>query len=186
VGRYRTIVADPPWEYDGGFYTTSHDPRTGRLSNPKRVALAYDALSVDEIKALPVGELALPDAFLFLWTTNRYLPAAFDLLPAWGFRYAQMLVWAKDRSNGLPAAIAPVHAEFLLMAKRGQPTRRATFPSSVIEANRTKQHSAKPECFLDHVEAACPGPYVELFARRARFGWDYWGDESLGTAELVA
>jgi len=47
-------------------------------------------------------------------------------------------------------------------------------------------HSAKPDAFLDIVEQVSPGPYVELFARRARFGWDYWGDESLGTAEMVA
>jgi hypothetical protein len=47
-------------------------------------------------------------------------------------------------------------------------------------------HSKKPDGFLDMVEQVSPGPYVELFARRARFGWDYWGDESLGTAEMVA
>lgn len=63
-------------------------------------------MSVDEIKGLPVEALALPDAFLFLWTTNRYLGAAFDVMTAWGFRYAQAIIWAKDRSNGLPAAIA--------------------------------------------------------------------------------
>jgi N6-adenosine-specific RNA methylase IME4 len=45
-------------------------------------------------------------------------------------------------------------------------------------------HSAKPEAFIDMVEQVSPGPYVELFARRARFGWDYWGDQSLGTAEM--
>lgn len=46
-------------------------------------------------------------------------------------------------------------------------------------------HSVKPDAFLDMVEAALPGPYLEMFARRARFGWDYWGDESLGTAEIA-
>jgi N6-adenosine-specific RNA methylase IME4 len=184
--RYRTIVADPPWAYDGGFYTTSHNARTGKRSNPKRVALPYEAMSLDAIKSLPVGDLAMADAFLFLWTTNRYLGDGFDVMRAWGFRYGQAIVWAKDRSNGLPAAIAPVHAEFLLFGKRGSPTRSGTFPSSIIEANRTKQHSAKPECFLDHIEQACPGPYLEMFARRARFGWHYWGDQSLGTTEMAA
>jgi N6-adenosine-specific RNA methylase IME4 len=184
VTRYHTIVADPPWSYDGGFWTTSHNARTGQTSKPKRVALPYQSMSLEEIKALPVADLAAPDAFLFLWTTNRYIGAAFDVLDAWGFRYGQTIVWAKDRSNCLPAMLAPVHAEFLLAAKRGAPQRTGTFPSSIIEANRTKQHSAKPECFLDYIEQVSPGPYVEMFARRARFGWDYWGDQSLGTADL--
>jgi hypothetical protein len=47
-----------------------------------------------------------------------------------------------------------------------------------------KVHSAKPDAALDLIEQVSPGPYVELFARRARFGWDYWGDQSLGTATM--
>jgi N6-adenosine-specific RNA methylase IME4 len=184
--RYRTIVADPPWDYSGGFWTTSHNATTGETWDAKRVALPYVAMSVDEIKALPVESLATDDAFLFLWTTNRYIARAFEVVEAWGFRYAQTLIWAKARDHCLPATIAPIHAEFLLVGKRGKPARTGTFPSSIIAANRTKQHSAKPECFIDHIEQACPGPYLEMFARRARFGWDYWGNESLGTAEMVA
>lgn len=41
------------------------------------------------------------------------------------------------------------------------------------------EHSAKPEAFLDLVEQVSPGPYLELFARRNRLGWDTWGNESL-------
>lgn len=179
--RYRTIVVDPPWPYEGGFWTTSHNTRTGARSNPKRVALPYEAMAVGEIAALPIRSLAADHTWLFLWTTNRYLQDAFRVLQAWGFIYRQTIVWLKDRSNGLVATIAPIHSEFLLVCKRGRPERKATFPSSVIEANRTKTHSTKPDVFLDHIEACCPGPYAELFARRARFGWDYpIGDQSLG------
>lgn len=179
--RYRTIVADPPWRYDGGFWTTSHNPRTGARSNPKRVRLPYEAMTVEEISALPVAAIAAEDAWLFLWTTNRYLVDAFGIAEAWGFRYRQAIVWLKDRSNGLVATIAPIHSEHLLVCKRGRPARLGAFPSSVIEVNRTKAHSTKPDVFLDHIEACCPGPYAELFARRARFGWDYpIGDQALG------
>jgi N6-adenosine-specific RNA methylase IME4 len=56
-----------------------------------------------------------------------------------------------------------------------------------IDTNPARlKHSQKPEAWLDHIETVSPGPYLELFARRARFGWDYWGDESLGTAEFAA
>lgn len=36
-------------------------------------------------------------------------------------------------------------------------------------------HSAKPDAFADRIERVSPGPYVELFCRRPRFGWDSWG-----------
>jgi N6-adenosine-specific RNA methylase IME4 len=52
--------------------------------------------------------------------------------------------------------------------------------------HNAKVHSRKPEGFLDRIEQVSPGPYVELFARRSRFGWDTWGDESLQTAEMPA
>jgi N6-adenosine-specific RNA methylase IME4 len=141
-------------------------------------------MTVEEIAALPVAGLAEPDAFLFLWTTNRYLGDAFGVIGAWGFEYRQAIVWSKAKDHCLPATVAPIHAEFLLVGKRGKPKRTGTFPSSVIDANRTKQHSSKPDVFLDYIEQSTPGPYLEMFARRARFGWSYWGDESLGTAEL--
>jgi N6-adenosine-specific RNA methylase IME4 len=179
--RYRTIVADPPWHYDG-FATQSRTP--GKWTGPiQHKALPYPSMPLEAIKALPLDSLAAPDARLFLWTTNRYLPAALDVVRAWGFRYRQTLVWHK-RDGNMGGGVAPSSAEFLLVATRGKPERLSKLPSSVITTAAPKQHSRKPDAFLDLVEQVSPGPYVELFARRARFGWDYWGDESLGTAEL--
>jgi N6-adenosine-specific RNA methylase IME4 len=37
------------------------------------------------------------------------------------------------------------------------------------------RHSEKPSAFGDLVEQVSPGPYVELFARAPRLGWDSWG-----------
>lgn len=177
--RYRTIVADPPWEYDEGF---ALGPGHGMLEVRP---LPYKAMSLSDIHSLPVFDLSAPDCRLFLWTTNRYLPASFSVLESWGFIYRQTLVWHKLDAN-LPASVAPNSAEFLIVGTRGRPARLATLPSAVIATTRSGGHSAKPECWLDYIEAVSPGPYVELFARRARFGWDYWGDQSLGTAEMVA
>jgi N6-adenosine-specific RNA methylase IME4 len=180
--RYRTIVADPPWHY--AQFVPSHTPSQKRAW---RIGLPYRMMSVEEIAALPVAQMAHPDgARLFLWTTGRYLLESARILSAWGFEYKQPFVWRKTgRLNPLPATLAPNHAEFLLVAERGQIRRSGTWDSSVVEAPRLS-HSEKPDVFLDMVEATSPGPYVELFARRARFGWDYWGDQSLGTAELAA
>jgi N6-adenosine-specific RNA methylase IME4 len=186
--RYRTIVADPPWEYDDGFGTTSHNAKTGRRWNAKRTPLPYPSMTVEQIAALPVAEWADSDAFLFLWTTNRYLPQAFRIVDSWGFRYRQTIVWRKtgDGGGSLPAAVAPVHNEFLLVAKVGSPKRGECLPSSVIDAPRGRRHSTKPELFLDLIERVSPAPRVELFARRQRLGWDTYGNEALEHIKIEA
>lgn len=189
---YRTIVADPPWPYDEGFAWTTYG---GHLSHgvrtPKgpieKVRLPYKSMTVRELCDLPVGSLAGKDARLFLWTTNRHLPAAFSVLEAWGFTYRQTLVWDKRPNfNPLGGSVAAIAAEFLLVAVHGSPGRLARWPCSVITARKPRSsHSVKPDVFMDMVETVSPGPYVELFSRRHRLGWDVWGDESANTAQLV-
>jgi N6-adenosine-specific RNA methylase IME4 len=189
-GRYRTIVADPPWEYEpfpvGAGQAKAFAERRG---------IAYDAtlsrrmpyamMTVEQIKALPVESLAADDAHLYLWTTNRYLRDAFDVLEAWGFRYSQMLAWCKTPMGLGPGATYANTIEPILVGKRGslKPLRR--WDSAWFNWKRMgRAHSRKPDAMLDVVEQVSPGPHLELFARRARFGWDYWGDESLGTATM--
>ncbi len=170
---YGTIVADPPWRYDEGFATAPG----GR--KPFTEAMPYSGMDLDSIKGLPVGDLAASDCWLFLWTTNAYLPESFGVAEAWGFRYSQMLVWHKT-GNPSPfgGSVAPNHAEFLLLAKRGSPPVKARLRGSVIAANKRSgggSHSQKPPAVLDAIEACTHGPYVELFARDPRLGWDSWG-----------
>jgi N6-adenosine-specific RNA methylase IME4 len=170
---YRTIVADPPWAYPEGF---NSQPRSATWSGPIDHAkpLPYSSMSVDEICALPVADITESDARLFLWTTNRYLPDAFSVAAAWGFRYRQALVWHK-RDGNMGGSVAPCSAEFLLVCVKGAPKVLAKAASAVIVAAQSKQHSKKPAAFLDLVEQVSPGPYVELFSREPRFGWDSWG-----------
>lgn len=142
-------------------------------------------MTVAAICELPVASLTAEDARLFLWTTGRYLASAFDVIEAWGFTYRQPLVWHKTgRPTPLPAVVAPNHAEFLLVADRGQPHRLGTLPSSVIAAPRGA-HSAKPEVFLDEIERIAEAPRLEMFARRQRLGWDTWGNEALNHVEIA-
>ncbi len=168
---YGTIVADPPWTYAEGFV---NGPAHGKQWSNKK-ELPYSSMSVEEIAAMPVSTLAGPDgAFLFLWTTNRYLPDAFAISERWGFEYRQTIVWHKGDASPFPATVTPNNAEFLLVGRRGSVKRTGTGPSSVVFANRGV-HSKKPAVFLDLVESVAPGPYVELFARQPRMGWDAWG-----------
>lgn len=182
--KYQTIVADPPWEYEpfAASAATGQDRRKGGVAWAKK-ELPYTAMSLDEIAALPIPALADRDCRLFCWTTSRYLPETFPLLEGWGFTYKQTLVWHKPDAY-FGGSVAP-NAEFLTVATVGKPPCLGRMPSAVVTyAQRQLAHSQKPECWLDLIEQVSPGPYLELFARRARFGWDYWGDESLGTAEL--
>jgi len=148
--------------------------------------LPYPSMTIDEIRALRVSDMAAPDAALWLWTTNRWLPHSFGVMAAWGFDYRQMLVWGKN--NPMPVgSVAPSAAEFLLFGRRGNPIIGRAFPSSVIVTPRPgrRRHSTKPDCFMDYIGATSPGPYLELFARRNRLGWDTWGNECCEHVEMV-
>ena len=185
-GGYRCIVADPPWEYDafpthiGGRY-----PKGRHAKAP----MPYPTLSIDQIAQLPIQQLAHRDSHLFLWTTNRYLPDAFQIIEAWGFTYGQAFVWVKSGTpTPFPAMLAPNHAEYMLACRRGRPARADTYPSNVIAApmDRSMEHSQKPEVFMDIIEQVTHGPRIELFSRRARLGWDTWGNESLHGGTVVS
>jgi N6-adenosine-specific RNA methylase IME4 len=175
--KYQTIVADPPWAYDEGW------PVNRGANAGTRIGLPYAAMSLDEIKALTVPSAG--DAHLLLWTTNKYVLSAYAVAQAWGFRPSQLLTWCKPPIGVGPGGVFANTSEFVVYARRGKPEHHQRQASTWWEWPRGA-HSAKPEAFLDMVEATFPGPYLELFARRARFGWDYWGDQSLGTAEVAA
>jgi N6-adenosine-specific RNA methylase IME4 len=191
--KYRTIVADPPWDHpDSGGRTqsTAGNWRGKWLGYESKVP--YERMTLEEIRALPVAEWAEDDAHLYLWTTNGFLREAFSVVDAWGFKFSTALVWAKAPMGlGLGGAYT-ITTEHVLYARRGSlaPLRRMDSTwwnfKRPYNANGAPAHSRKPDGFLDVVEQVSPGPYLELFARRARLGWDYYGDESLGTVELAS
>ena len=170
--KWRTIVVDPPWDYSD----TTFREGAGHGEKYANRPLPYGTMTLDDIKALPVDRWADDDAVLFLWATSRYLPDAFRVVEAWGFRYVQMLVWVKPGPMPLAMPFAPPATEFLLGCKRGTPLRREKFPSSAIIASQGK-HSEKPDVFMDHIERAGWPPYLDVFARKQRMGWDVAGNE---------
>ncbi len=186
AGKYRTIVADPPWPYDRrpGRYP---DPRSRQeLTAGPPLPLPYSVMTLAEITALPVREVAEVDAHLYMWTTQRYLPAALEICTAWGFRYATTLVWCK-----LPKGIHGTwisSTEFILFCRRGSLRATSKHLGTWFQWPRHEKtdHSRKPDAFLDLVEQVSPGPYLELFARRQRLGWDTWGNEALEHVQVVA
>lgn len=186
-GTYRTIVADPPWDHSDGtgwYFGDDHAHQSGSTGEQRKTRPAYAYMTVAEIAALPIASLAAHDATLFLWATRRYLRDAYTIAEAWGFKPVHPIVWAKPPMSPFMGGSFPSAAEYVLYAKRGRPKHHGRGRADWFAAPRSGGHSAKPEAFIDMVEQVSPGPYLEIFARRARFGWDYAGDGSLGTVEI--
>jgi N6-adenosine-specific RNA methylase IME4 len=154
----------------------------------------YSVLGVDDIKALPVRNIAARDAHLFLWVTGPCLPKAFEIMEAWGFRYSAVaFTWVKLKKSFnthqlrmVPTADSDLHvglglttrknAEFCLLGRRGNARREAKNVREII-MSPVREHSRKPDEAYGRIESYCAGPYLELFARTRRSGWDSWGLE---------
>jgi N6-adenosine-specific RNA methylase IME4 len=189
--KYRTIVADPPWpfEWNGGGAYRQNGRGERHLNHKFKKGLTYKTMSIEDIATLPVSKMAEPDAHLYLWIPDCHLLEGHGatVARAWGFDPGRLIIWKKT-GYGLGAFPRPQH-EALIVCRRGKLPFQVRDQGSVQTfgnpyENGARLHSAKPDGMLDLIERASPGPYVELFARRARFGWDYWGDQSLGTAEM--
>jgi N6-adenosine-specific RNA methylase IME4 len=148
-------------------------------------ALPYSTMTIAQICALAVQEKAEVDAHLYLWFPNAHGESVYGVVRAWGFRPSQILVWCKNpRGLGLGGAFTNT-SEYVLFSRRGSLATRCRMDTTWFNWTRPhNSHSAKPEAFLDLVEQISPGPYLELFARRNRLGWDTWGNEALEMVEM--
>lgn len=180
-GRFGTILADPPWRFQN---------RTGKMAPEHWRLFRYRTLSNEDIMALPVHELAAPQSHLYLWVPNALLAEGLETMRRWGFEYKANLVWYKVRKDGGPDGRGVGFyfrnvTELVLFGVRGglrtfEPGRTQT--NIIVE--RKKDHSRKPEALYEIIEKCSPGPYLELFARRARAGWVAWGDEVSAEEQL--
>jgi N6-adenosine-specific RNA methylase IME4 len=184
VSKYKTIVADPPWPMpDSGPRTAVNGNWVGYVGG--RSMIPYPTMSLEAIAALPVKELLERDAHLYIWTTNRFLEATYDIARGWGAEPSTLLTWFKAPMGlGMGGAYA-LTTEHVLFCRRGSLKAQSRVDSTWFQWKRGK-HSAKPEGFLDIVEAVSPGPYLEMFARRNRLGWDTWGNQSFEHVEMGA
>lgn len=185
--RFRTIVADPPWPYRSyGTGIFARTPRKDGTPSRKVQDTGYPLLSIADLcAAQPESD---NDAHLYLWTTNAFMVEAHEVARAWGFEPKTICTWVKVKPDGRPSMKTGYYfrgatEHFLFAVKGSMPLKRRDLPTAYLWP-RVAQHSAKPDAFYDLVEQASPGPYLELFARRARFGWSYAGEESLGDVEI--
>ena len=173
---YKTIIVDPPWHY-GKWGKASVAPRGSNYA-PQDSKMPYKTMTVDEIKALPVGELAAANCDIYLWVTQKYLPQGFEVLKAWGFKYCQTLTWCKTpMGTGQGGLFCPT-TEFILLGRKGaMPKGKKRIDSTWWNIKRTSKHSKKPEFFHGLIEQMSDTPRLELFAREPKEGWHVWGNE---------
>ena len=165
VGRYATVVIDPPWPME----------KIDRSVRPGQSGFDYPTMSLEDIGGLPVPGLLADAAWVLVWTTQKFLPASFGLLDTWGLSYRWTMVWHKP--GGYQAYNYPqFNGEFVVVGAKGNPKLLdAKAFNAVFEAPRGA-HSEKPQAFYDLVGRTL-GLGLDMFARQAREGWTGWGDE---------
>jgi N6-adenosine-specific RNA methylase IME4 len=178
--RYGVIYADPPWNF-----RNFSEKGTGR-----NAVAHYSCMDFNEIAALRPQRWAAKDCVLFLWATDPLLPKALELIEAWGFTYKTVgFYWAKTNKRADPEALSVsdfftglgywsrANVEQCLLATRGSPPRMAKDVKRLVIAPR-REHSRKPNEVYDRIERLARGPYLELFARQSRRGWDRLGNQA--------
>ena len=190
TGKYGAILADPPWAFQ------CLDGRDKRVASRGSVT-PYRIMEMTEIAALPVAKIAAEDCALFVWVVWPTLPEALEVIRAWGFNYKTCAFsWMKADVSTVNLFPDPVDAymglgywtransEVCLLATRGKPKRlNADVRQGIIAPRR--EHSRKPDGIHERIERLVAGPYLELFARQRRPGWDSWGNEVDKFAEIA-
>jgi N6-adenosine-specific RNA methylase IME4 len=171
--KYNVIYADPPWTFK-----TFSDK--GKDRSPEN---HYNVMSLKDICNLPISKIANDNSVLLMWVVDPLLDKAFKVIEAWGFKYKTVgFTWAKTnrKSMGFFTGLGywtRGNPEMCLLATKGKPKRLSkSVPQLVVEQRR--EHSRKPDIMYNHIENLLEGPYIELFARTQRNGWDSWGNQT--------
>ncbi len=174
--KFKTILADPPWQFQN---------RTGKVAPEHKRLNRYPTMKLEEIKALPVADVADENSHLYLWVPNALLIEGLAVMEAWGFQYKTNIVWEKVRNDGGPDGRGVGFyfrnvTELLLFGVRGSHMRTLAPGRSQVNLIRSKkrEHSRKPDEMIELIEKCSPGPYLELFARGQREGWTLWGNQA--------
>ena len=171
--KYKVVLSDCPWAF------TTYSSK-GKEKAPEK---HYSTMSLEDIKALPVSSVMLKDAVHYEWVYNPMLPQGLEVMDAWGFEYKTLAFnWRKLTVTGKEAFglgyFTRAASELCFLGTKGKPGRpKKPWNVRQLVNAEVKEHSQKPECVYERIEAMYDGPYLELFARNERPGWDSFGNE---------
>lgn len=167
TAKYGCILADPPWSFRT--YSNKH-------TTPHRCAVDhYQTVTTNDLAKIPVSSWALKDCALFMWAVGSHVPDAIKLAEAWGFKYkTDVFVWSKGKIG--MGYWSRKQTETCYLFTRGKPKRISKGVRQLIVAPR-REHSRKPDEQYERIQALVEGPYLEMFARQTKYGWDSWGNE---------
>lgn len=174
--KFATVLADPPWQFQN---------KTGKIAPEHKRLNRYGTMTLQDIMALPVPDITVDLAHLYLWVPNALLPEGLKVMEAWGFKYKGNIVWHKIRKDGGPDGRGVGFyfrnvTELILFGTRGKNARTLAPGRSQVNIikSRKREHSRKPDELYPIIEACSPGPFIELFARGKRRGWTSWGNQA--------
>lgn len=177
--KYELIACDPPWQYQN--YAAppgeTHDRARGAQKH-------YPTMTLDDLKTLPISQLATDNCIMFMWSVWPLIEDAFELIKAWGFTYKTLAFdWVKWNAGGIGVFVgmgnySRGNSEPCLLAFKGDPVSVSDHSVSAITFSPVEKHSKKPQAVYDKIERLYPSQTkLELFARNKRDGWDVWGNE---------
>jgi len=166
-GLFDVVSVDPPWPYEEqNKNVTSFDAVGRRVANP------YPEISIEQIKKIEMP--LMNDSVVLLWTTHKFLPAAFEILKEWNLEYKATLVWNKEKMG--MGAWFRMQCEFCLVGIKGKPYWNNTTFRDILNEPR-REHSRKPDSFFEMIEQITLGRRLEYFSREKRNGWEVFGND---------
>ena len=173
---YHTILMDPPWNFK-----TYSKKGQGRSAEKH-----YPCSALERIISTPPP--AEDNCALFMWVTDPFLEKGLAVLRSWGFTYKTVaFTWVKIIKN--PSILAkdsyPMgmgywtrsNPEMCLLGTKGKPKRLSASVRQLIVAPR-REHSRKPDEIYERIEYLVGGPYLEMYSRTDRTGWDAFGNQT--------
>ena len=183
AGPFGAIMADPPWSFRSWSDKGKNRAPDALVRQKGLAERHYATMSLADIRALPVGDVAAKDSVLFLWAVDCMLPEAIETGRGWGFTFKTVaFTWVKEKAKSPGYHISLGYwtrgnPEQCLLFTKGNPRRLSAGVRQLIVAQR-REHSRKPDEAAEAIERLVPGPYLELFARTQRPGWTVWGNQT--------
>ena len=167
LGLFSTVVIDPPWPMQ----------KIQTRNRPNQVDMDYDTMSIQEIQSIPISDILEKDSYVLMWTTQRFLFDAINIIDYWGLKYGYLITWLKNQGN--PIFNGPKYTtEFVVVSKQGNP--RLISQKGLLTGFSAPSigHSIKPQIFYDTIARCFPPDRLDMFNRRKIPGFTGWGLES--------